>query len=93
MRLFGEERKQLVESSLLTGSEWVLGRNVVGERHALPRSCTTFSGGRAFTGLPAIEKEARRRPPFRSLADARKATPAFSPEAAQLRGKDPCSST
>ncbi len=26
-----------------------LGANVVGERHALPRSCTTFSGGRAFT--------------------------------------------
>jgi hypothetical protein len=28
-----------------------LGANVVGERHALPRSCTTFSGGRAFTHL------------------------------------------
>ena len=26
-----------------------MGANVVGERHALPRSCTTFSGGRAFT--------------------------------------------
>ena len=26
-----------------------LGANGVGERHALPRSCTTFSGGRAFT--------------------------------------------
>ena len=48
MRLFGEERKQQ-DPSGSTGSERVLGRDVVGERHALPRSCTTFSGGRAFT--------------------------------------------
>jgi hypothetical protein len=31
------------------GRNGPLGANVVGERHALPRSCTTFSGGRAFT--------------------------------------------
>ncbi len=37
-----------------------LGANVVGERHALPRSCTTFSGGRAFTE-PNAGKDARRK--------------------------------
>ena len=33
-----------------------MGANVVGERHALPRSCTTFSGGRAFTYLKDVFK-------------------------------------
>ena len=52
MRLFGEERKQrgAIATRDRNGS---LGANVVGERHALPRSCTTFSGGRAFTALPS----------------------------------------
>ena len=31
------------------GRNGPLGANVVGERDALPKSCTTFSGGRAFT--------------------------------------------
>ena len=48
MRLDGVERKPQ-DPLGSTGSEGPLGADVVGERHALPRSCTTFSGGRAFT--------------------------------------------
>ena len=47
MRLFGEERKQLVEIVSTQDRNGSLGANVVGERHALPRSCTTLVAERS----------------------------------------------
>ena len=55
------------------GRNGPLGANVVGERHVLPRSCTTFSGGRAFThGLSdAQRQQIVRRTPLGRLGEPR----------------------
>src|SRR5208337_1563834 len=51
------------------GRNGPLGANVVGERHALPRSCTTFSGGRAFTTItPPALASARQVPSCDSIS-------------------------
>jgi Uma2 family endonuclease len=45
------------------GRNGPLGANVIGERYASPRSCTTFSGGRAFTNLYDAISQYRRAHP------------------------------